>query len=187
MTSLQHHLLVAMPVLNHSFFEKAVIYVCEHNQQGAMGLMINQPIGFDIEFLLNKMELKNESSGEGFLKQDVLVGGPVMTERGFVLHSTNEVCWKETNIIAPQLSITTSHDVLQSIGGYRSPEHYLITLGYAGWAPQQLEQELSANTWLTLSADPDLMFHTPLKDRWQMALKKIGFDASKLSRDIGHA
>tara|TARA_B100001094_G_scaffold333446_1_gene412471 strand:+ start:2279 stop:2842 length:564 start_codon:yes stop_codon:yes gene_type:complete len=187
MQSLQHHLLIAMPALNHSFFEKAVIYLCNHNAQGAMGLMINQPIGFDINFLLSKMDSSEPYTKSEVHNQDVLVGGPVMTERGFVLHTTNEMTWTETQVVAPNLSMTTSHDVLQALGSYKSPQQYLITLGYSGWAPQQLEQEIAANTWLTSPADHELLFDIPLKDRWQEATKRIGFNPVKLSSDIGHA
>jgi putative transcriptional regulator len=186
MQSLQHHLLIAMPSLNESFFEKSVVYLCEHNTQGAMGFVINQSIGFNIEELFIRLELPVKEH-QSLFQQQVLVGGPVMPDRGFVLHTTNEVSWSDTQIIAPNLSMTTSNDVLQALGSYKSPQQYLITLGYAGWAPEQLEQEIAANAWLTLQADQQILFETPLQNRWQEALKRIGFDPSKLSNDIGHA
>jgi putative transcriptional regulator len=184
MQSLENHLLIAMPSLTDSLFNKTVTYICDHNEQGAMGLIINLPV----QFTLN--ELKSQVSERPFyhetLNKPVLVGGPVAPERGFVLHSIQNG-WDSSIKLNDQIMITTSKDILMALGTEHSPERYLVTLGYAGWGPGQLEQEIKDNAWLTLPADEEILFETPVELRWQKAAEKLGIDWKKVSNQVGHA
>ncbi|MCG9720616.1 YqgE/AlgH family protein [Shewanella sp. Isolate7] len=185
MESLQNHLLIAMPSLKDTFFERSVIYLCEHNEQGAMGLMINRPIGVDVNELLRQMELDDFHTIES-INSKVLVGGPVGQEKGFVLH-TPQSQWSNSQQISDELMLTTSRDVLTSLGGKEAPEQFIVALGYAGWGRHQLEQELADNTWLSIPANMDLMFNTAHEQRWQKATESLGFDIWQLSSQTGHA
>ncbi|MCG9696030.1 YqgE/AlgH family protein [Shewanella sp. Isolate11] len=184
MESLQNHLLLAMPALNDSFFERSVIYLCEHNEQGAMGLMVNKPIGVDVNELLKQMQLEDYRTIESINSQ-VLLGGPVAQEKGFVLH-TPQSQWSSSQQISDQLMLTTSRDVLTSLGNDQAPENFIVALGYAGWKRDQLEQELADNAWLTIPVDIDILFNTPHDERWVKATQSLGFDISQLSSLTGH-
>ncbi|KFZ39267.1 hypothetical protein HR45_02445 [Shewanella mangrovi] len=186
MDSLQNHFLIAMPSLNDSFFERSLIYICEHDEKGAMGIMVNRPIGVDVEELLAQLELQDERHLAPSLENQVLVGGPVNPERGFVLHSSQQN-WINSNAINDELMLTTSRDILTSIGTQKAPEHFLVVLGYAGWSRNQLEKELAENSWLTIPATAELLFDTPFEERWEKATKSLGFDLWQMSTDIGHA
>lgn len=186
MDSLQNHFLIAMPSLHDTFFERAVIYICEHDEKGAMGLMINRPSGIRVDELLLQMELNHDPQPITSLGGEVLVGGPVNPERGFVLH-TAQTCWSNSEKVSDDLMLTTSQDVLNSLGSDQSPENFVIALGYAGWGRGQLEQELADNTWLSIPATHELLFKTQHEQRWQQATESLGFDIWQLSNQAGHS
>ncbi len=186
MNSLQNHLLIAMPSLQDTFFERSVIYLCEHDEKGAMGLMINRPIGIDVNELLKQMELDEEPDPITSLGSAVLIGGPVNQERGFVLH-TPQTNWNNSQSLTDEIMLTTSRDVLTSLGTDAAPENFIVTLGYAGWSKEQLEQELAENTWLSIPATKELLFDIGFNDRWQQATESLGFDIWQLSNQSGHA
>lgn len=215
MISLENQLLIAMPSLGDPYFNKTVTYICEHNEEGAMGLIINLPVNITLSDLLNQIEPeedekatktsgkasvdiddssilsdKNDSAAitdiTNSLEQLVLSGGPISQQRGFVLHSP-QTCWSSSLSLSEDLMITTSKDILMALGTEKAPEQFMVTLGYAGWGPGQLEQELQANSWLTTAADSDILFKTPIEQRWKKATEKLGIDLAHLSSDIGHA
>lgn len=184
MDNLENQLLIAMPALDDSYFKNTVTYVCEHNDEGAMGLIINLPVNLTIGELLT--QINDDTIKTNTLTNKVLSGGPVAQDRGFVLHSPQN-CWSSSLALSDDVMITTSKDILLSLGTKHAPTQYLVTLGYAGWGPGQLEEELKENAWLTAPADTEILFHTPSELRWQRATEKLGFDISHLSSDIGHA
>ena len=207
MISLENQLLIAMPSLGDPYFNRTVTYICEHNNEGAMGLIINLPVNITLSDLLKQIEpdknketeknSKNDDSSNltdksditnitNSLEQLVLTGGPIAQQRGFVLHSSQSG-WGSSLTLSKELMITTSKDILMALGTERAPENFIVTLGYAGWGPGQLEQELQANSWLTTPADSDILFNTPIEQRWQKATEKLGIDLAHLSSDIGHA
>ncbi|RUO19801.1 YqgE/AlgH family protein [Aliidiomarina haloalkalitolerans] len=183
--SLQNHFLIAMPGLNDPFFHHTVTYVCEHNEEGAMGLVINQPVGLTVASLLEQIEVEVTTT-RSLEDIHVLTGGPVATDRGFVLHPPQEG-WRSSLQLSDEIMITTSRDILESLGSDRAPQHFLLTLGYAGWDAGQLEEEIADNSWLTIPADADLLFHTPTAQRWEKAAERLGFDINQLSSEAGHA
>jgi len=200
MESLENQFLIAMPSLGDSYFNKSVTYICEHNDEGAMGLIINLPISMTLDELLQQIETIPEKSktevaktehtkvnnDDNSLEQPVLSGGPLAQQRGFVLHSTQKG-WDSSLALSQELMITTSKDILLALGTNDAPEQFIVALGYAGWEPGQLEEELQGNSWLTLPADNDILFNTPLELRWKKATEKIGINLAHLSTDIGHA
>ncbi len=184
MESLENQLLIAMPTLDDTYFNKTVTYICEHNDEGAMGLIINLPVDFSLNELLAHIDADNDDNP--ILDQQVLTGGPVATQRGFVLHSPQD-CWSSSLALSEEVMITTSKDILMALGTEDAPKKFMVTLGYAGWGPGQLEQELQANSWLTTPADSDILFNTPIEQRWKKATEKLGIDIAHLSNDVGHA
>jgi len=206
MDSLENQFLIAMPSLGDDYFNKTVTYICEHNDEGAMGLIINMPVNITLHDLLKQIEENdNEQASEDgatvkqthtapeegislnhSLEQLVLSGGPISQNRGFVLHRT-QAGWKSSLALSDDIMITTSKDILLSLGTEKQPEQFMVTLGYAGWGPGQLETELQSNSWLTIDADSDILFNTPIEQRWQKATEKLGIDIAHLSSDIGHA
>lgn len=187
MTSLRGSLLIAMPSLEDPFFSRSVTYLCEHNEDGAMGLMLNHPVKLTLAELLSQIEsVKRESYDEPALTQPILSGGPVHTDRGFVLH-TRQLGWASSQELDNNLMVTTSKDVLEVLGTPAAPEKYLVTLGYAGWSAGQLEQELAANSWLTIPADEALIFDTPTDKLWEEATNRLGIDVWQISPEAGHA
>lgn len=187
MESLKDHFLLAMPSLQDTFFERAVIYICEHDKNGAMGLVINHPYDIKVHELLNQLEINiDEADNTANLSKAVVVGGPVDPERGFVLHSPQPY-WKNSVKLNQDLMLTSSRDILVALGTKKAPTRYLVALGYAGWGGLQLEDELANNSWLTIKADNDIIFSTAFEDRWQIATEKLGFDIWQLSSQTGHA
>jgi putative transcriptional regulator len=186
MDSFKDHFLIAMPSLDDTFFERSVIYICEHDKKGAMGLIVNRPIGVEVEDLLEQMDLHLSPEFLFTLDNQVLIGGPVAPERGFVLH-TPQKHWLNSTEISEQTMLTSSRDILTSIGSDKSPEQFVIALGYAGWRKDQLEQEIADNTWLTIKATPELLFNVDCKQKWQQATQQLGFDIWQMSSQIGHA
>ncbi|SEL67199.1 putative transcriptional regulator [Colwellia chukchiensis] len=184
MDSFENQLLIAMPSLDDSYFNKTVTYICEHNAEGAMGLIINLPINVTVNELLLQIDEAKADIPE--LSQQVLTGGPVSQDRGFVLHST-QAGWNSSLALNDHVMITTSKDILMALGTEDAPEKYMVTLGYAGWGPGQLEEEIKANSWLLTPADDDIVFNTPIEQRWKKATEKLGIDVARLSSEVGHA
>jgi putative transcriptional regulator len=190
MTSLANQFLVAMPALDDSYFGRSVIYICEHDDEGAMGLVINKSTEIAVNTVLLEMHITDEElDTEATVELDdinVMSGGPVHTDRGFILHNGDKK-WSSSLKLDDQINVTTSKDILENLATKAGPEKYLMTLGYAGWTAGQLEQELADNTWLTIDADPDLIFDTPIEDRWEKAVQKLGINVEQLTAFSGHA
>lgn len=178
------HLLVAMPGMSDQRFSKAVIYVCAHSDEGAMGLVINRPMR-DISFpdLLAQLNLVQSNPGAAV---PIQFGGPVEQGRGFVLHSPDYM-QEATLVVDGGVALTGTVDILQAIAEGHGPKDCLLALGYAGWGPGQLDNEILANGWLTVEADPEIVFKIDLEQKWQSALAKLGIDLSLLSEEAGHA
>jgi putative transcriptional regulator len=185
-TSLRNQFLVAMPGMVDGHFNQTVTFVCEHNTEGAMGLVINRPTTLDLREMLTHMGLKGEKLPDG--KLPVFWGGPVQPERGFVLHHTaSDETWDSTLRVSEELSVTTSKDVLVAISEGRGPGTYLVTLGYAGWGAGQLESEILSNSWLNTPSDTAIIFSTSPEVRWEAAARLLGVDVRLLGSHAGHA
>lgn len=181
--SLRDHFLIAMPGLNDSSFAHTVTYICEHSEQGAMGVVINMATPMLLKEIFAQMALSDVSDlGE----QIVMSGGPVQPERGFVLHSP-DTKWQSTLEISPEISLTASRDIIVALAEGYGPKHSLIALGYAGWGEGQLEAEIAANSWLTVPADKNIIFNTPLEQRWTAAAQALGIDVNLIASTAGHA
>jgi putative transcriptional regulator len=182
--NLTQHFLIAMPAMSDPHFSKTLTFICEHNDQGALGLVVNRPIDLTVHTLLEQIEIKPDTDAAKLIP--VHYGGPVQTDRGFVLHSPAGA-WQSTLAVNENLGLTTSKDVLQAVARGAGPAQILVTLGYAGWAPGQLEREMAQNAWLTVQADARILFETPAEQRYDAALKLLGIDLAMLSDDAGHA
>jgi putative transcriptional regulator len=182
--NLTHHFLIAMPNMADPHFSKTLTYICEHNEQGALGLVINRPIEMTLAKLLDQVSIP-AASGQCELIQ-VHYGGPVQTDRGFVLHGPPGN-WQSTLSISSEIGLTTSKDILQAVARGEGPRQMLVTLGYAGWAPGQLEHELAQNAWLTVEARDDVLFEMPPAQRLLAAMEMLGVDYATLSESAGHA
>ena len=180
-SSLQNHFLIAMPQLVDPHFGGALTYICEHNENGAMGIIVNKPSGIGLDDILEQLEVPSTGSD-----REVYAGGPVQMERGFILHQ-GTTGWKSTMKIADDIFLTTSMDILHAIGSGTGPEHYLVALGYAGWGAGQLEQELVDNSWLTCSFKRGILFDMPSGDRFNAAIASLGIGKEQLNSQIGHA
>ena len=180
-----------MPGMADETFAGTVVYLCEHTEKGALGLVINKPIDIKLKNLFEKVELSLDRAGlAGLAEQPVYFGGPVQTERGFVLHDKpgdESIHYNSTLSIPGGLAMTTSKDVLEALAEGGGPRRVLVTLGYSGWAPGQLEDEIGRNGWLTVDADPVIIFDTPVEQRYERALSLLGIDPRMLSQDAGHA
>jgi putative transcriptional regulator len=186
--NLTNQFLIAMPGMADDTFAGAVVYLCEHTEQGALGLVINKPIDITLKNLFEKVELDLDSPL--LAEQPVYFGGPVQTERGFVLHDNPgqaESPYSSTLTIPGGLAMTTSKDVLEALSTGHGPKRLLVTLGYSGWAAGQLEDELGRNGWLTVDASPEIIFETPVEKRYDRALSLLGIDPHMLSQEAGHA
>ncbi len=191
--NLTNHFLIAMPGLADETFSKSVVYLCEHSERGALGLMINKPTDIKLQGLFDKVELP---LGRADLKDaPVFHGGPVQTERGFVLHEAlqepvaekPEPVYASTMMIPGGLEMTTSRDVLEALSTGAGPSRVLVSLGYSAWGQGQLESEIGENSWLIVHADPIVIFETPVAQRYDKALSLLGLQAWMLSPDVGHA
>ncbi len=187
---LTHHFLIAMPGMGDDTFAGTVVYLCEHTERGALGLVINKPIDIKLKNLFEKVELR--LPGEGLAEQPVFFGGPVQTERGFVLHDKlvadgEDGQYSSTMAVPGGLAMTTSKDVLEAMSEGAGPKRVLITLGCSGWQAGQLEEEIGRNGWLTVDADPAVIFDTPIEQRYDRAVSLLGFDPRMLSQEAGHA
>lgn len=187
--NLTGHFLIAMPNLADPYFAKSVTFICTHSEEGAMGIVINRPTDMTYETLFDKINIKLEDTS--IAHSPVLFGGPVQPERGFVLH---EPCgdWDSSIMINDKTSLTTSKDILEAVATGQGPKRLLFSLGYAGWTPNQLEQEIVQNSWLSVQAkDTDtlnkILFETPHEEQFNMAMSLLGFDPAMLSDVAGHA
>lgn len=187
--NLTHHFLIAMPGLQDQTFAKSVVYLCEHSDQGALGLVINKPSDINIKGLFDKVELPLRR--EDLLDTPVFQGGPVQTERGFVLHESMmpglESVYASTMSIPGGLEMTTSKDVLEALSTGAGPLKIFVSLGYSAWGEGQLESELLDNSWLTVAADVTVIFDTPVEQRYDKALMLLGLESWMLSPVAGHA
>jgi putative transcriptional regulator len=181
---LTNQFLVAMPALEDPNFRECVTFICEHNAEGALGIIINRPMNVVLDDVLKQLSLKANDSDTG--ASPVYLGGPVQTERGFVIHEPLGQ-WEATLKVSQSLGVTTSRDVLEAVAAGKGPERCFVALGYAGWTAGQLEEEMKSNAWLSTPADPHIIFDTPVELRWQAAARLIGVDLSLLSGDAGHA
>lgn len=186
-TWLRHQLLIAMPQLDDPHFHQSVTWLFEHNEDGAMGVIINRPIDVSIEELLEQLDIGAMQGDPD--KHRVLYGGPVQANRGFVLHRSSDALprWQHGVQFSNGITLATSRDVLEAIAKGTGPAASIITLGYAGWSAGQLEQEIADNAWLAAPADLDILFDLPFEDRWNAAAKRIGVDLSLISHGTGHA
>lgn len=183
-TSLTDHFLIAMPQLRDSYFANSVIYVMQHNEAGAFGLVINHPIKMPMTEIFEQLGLEDLRPSSS--PQIVLSGGPVEKEKGFVLHNAPAE-WPSSLSIRPGLTLTTSRDILASIGKNAGPSRYLVALGCAGWSPGQLEKELKENSWFTCPAQEDILFSTDYANKPNMAAATLGFTMAQLSTDTGYS
>jgi len=181
---LTNQFLVAMPSLEDPNFRESVTFICEHNPQGALGIVINRPMNVVLGDILKQLSL--EADDQTTAATPIFLGGPVQPERGFVIHEPQGE-WEATLKIGENVGVTTSRDVLAAIASGSGPRKAFVALGYAGWSPGQLEEELRSNSWLSAPADMRIVFETPVEQRWQAAAKLIGVDLSLLSGDAGHA
>ncbi|MEP6783857.1 MAG: YqgE/AlgH family protein [Acidobacteriota bacterium] len=178
------HFLIAMPGMVDPHFANTLTYVCEHNDDGALGIVVNKPIDMTLSGLFEQIEIKLPDAE--LRAAPVHFGGPVQVDRGFVLHRPLGN-WQSTLAISDDLGLTTSKDVLEALGRGEGPKDVFVSLGYAGWSAGQLEQEIAQNAWLTVAADPDVLFETPPEARLPAAMKLLGIDFSRLSEGMGHA
>ncbi|MGH8456191.1 MAG: YqgE/AlgH family protein [Stenotrophobium sp.] len=182
-STFKNQFLVAMPGLEDENFDHSVTLMCEHSDEGAIGLVINRPTELKLSEMMSQMGLDH-----GALDQELSVywGGPVQPERGFVVHREPDG-WESCMPMDGGLYITTSRDILRAIGLGEGPKDYIIVLGYAGWGAGQLESEILGNSWLNTPVDKAILFQTPARDRWQAATRLLGVDVTQLSNDSGHA
>ena len=181
---LTDHFIIAMPGLMDENFNQAVTYICEHDENGTFGIIINRESEITLDDVMQQMNIlyhpgqaKNEA---------VFTGGPVQINRGFILHRPTGN-WDSSLIVNDSVALTTSRDILEAIADNKGPDDTIIALGYAGWGPGQLEQEMAANTWLSCPAEEQIIFNTAVEDRWQAAADLIGVDIQLISNDAGHA
>ena len=191
--NLTHHFLIAMPGMQDDSFARSVVYLCEHSERGALGLIINKPTDLSLKGLLDKVDLSLRR--DDLADAPVFLGGPVQTDRGFVLHDptrsadapADESAYSSTMHVPGGLDMTTSKDVLEALSTGAGPRRVLVTLGYASWGEGQLESELAENSWLTVGADVSLIFDTPVDQRYDSALELLGLQAWRLSPQAGRA
>lgn len=182
--NLSRQFLIAMPSLDDPIFSRALAFICDHSERGAMGIIVNRPLGMTLSTLFSQIdvELRRPDAAE----LPVCFGGPVQTDRGFVLHDPLGN-WQSTLAVTDEIGLTTSKDVLLAMGEGGGPERLFVTLGYAGWEAGQLENEIAQNSWLTVEADLNIIFDVPAEKRYDAALALLGIDMAMLSEDAGHA
>ncbi|AOF86112.1 hypothetical protein BSY239_424 [Hydrogenophaga sp. RAC07] len=187
--NLTNHFLIAMPGLSDELFGRSVVFMCEHSERGALGLVINKPSDILLPRLFEKVDLP--MGRDDLLQLPVFQGGPVQTERGFVLHEAvsgeGESVYASTLSIPGGLEMTTSKDVLEAMASGAGPRRVFVSLGYASWGQGQLESEITENSWLTVEADPSLIFDAPVAERYERAMALLGLQPWMLSPDAGHA
>ena len=183
-TYFNNQFIIAMPNLVDKYFFHSVIYMCQHNDEGALGIVINRPINMKLGDVFDQMKtpVTSEKATQGL----VFAGGPIQQERGFVLHNTGSE-WDMTLPVSDKVSLTTSRDVIEAIALDKGPESYIVALGYAGWGEGQLEQEILANAWLNCPYNKQILFDTPADNRWTAAANQIGININQLTVPAGHA
>lgn len=183
-TYFNNQFIIAMPNLANSYFFHTVIYLCQHNDEGALGIVINRSANMKLTDVFKQMKIP--VSSETAANATVFSGGPVQPERGFVLHSPQDE-WEVSLPVSKSISLTTSRDVIEAIAQDKGPESYLVALGYVGWGEGQLEQEMLANTWLNTPFNKQILFDTPIDLRWRAAAEQIGININQLTIPAGHA
>ena len=183
-TNLTSHFIIAMPNLMDANFNQTVTYICEHNEDGAFGVVINRKSDISFDDIIFHMDIAPRTSLSA--PETIYHGGPMQQERGFILHQPVGK-WASSLKINDQLTLTTSRDVLEAIARNEGPEQAIIALGYAGWSPGQLEQEMADNAWLSCPANEQIIFEVPAEQRWQAAADLLGIDLQLLSHEAGHA
>jgi putative transcriptional regulator len=185
---LADHFLIAMPSMLDPVFGGTVVYVCEHNESGALGVIINRPTDMTMDILFERLDLELEISPQIAVwpRSPVMFGGPVQVERGFVLHGP-DTAYSSSLTVSDDVALTTSRDVLEAVADGSGPRRLLITLGCAGWGAGQLEEEILNNGWLTVRADPAILFDVPIEERFVAAMNLLGIDPGMLSGEAGHA
>ena len=181
---LRDHFLLAMPCLTEGIFSHSITYICEHGESGAMGIVINQSLDLSVEEIFEHLQI---TAARDFSDMPVMAGGPVQIDHGFVLHRKCAKTWEASLKVTPEITLTTSRDILRAIASDNGPPDHLIALGYAGWAAGQLEQELAENSWLTLPGNSDIIFSTPADQRLGAAAALLGIDMNLISGQAGHA
>lgn len=182
--SLANHFLIAMPAMADPSFSRTLTYICEHNADGALGVIINRPIEMTLGTLFERVDIPFEDKLQS--NAPIYFGGPVQTDRGFVLHRPAQLCMSQLRV-DDDIALTSSRDILQSLGATGEPADALVMLGYSGWTAGQLEWELGQNAWLTVKADPRIMFDLPPEARLNAAMQLLGVDFANLSEVAGHA
>ena len=182
--TLKHQLLIAMPQMDDPNFEHAVTYVVEHGKEGAMGLTLNRPVSLSLNDILADMDIEVEVPPSDH--HQVVAGGPIQQDSGFVLHRSTARHWDSSIQLADGLCLTTSRDIMEAIALGEGPEATLVCLGYAGWDEGQLERELADNVWLSVASPPELVLDTPFDQRWQAAAASLGVDISLIATQVGH-
>ena len=185
---LSNHFLIAMPSMEDPVFGGTVIYLCEHNAEGALGLIINKPTDMTMQVLFERVDLKLEINPQhpALPAHPVMFGGPVQLERGFVLHSPLGT-FSSMMRVNEQIALTTSKDILEAVAGGAGPQQLLVTLGCSGWSAGQLEEEIIRNAWLTVQAEPSIIFDLPVEQRFTAAIRLLGIDPNMLTSEAGHA
>ncbi len=181
---LTYHFLIAMPNMADPYFARTLTFVCEHSAQGALGIVVNRPLDMTLQSLFDRLSLTMRNTE--MADAPIYFGGPVQTERGFVLH-TPPGDWQSTLRVRDTIGLTTSRDILEAVGRGEGPEKMLVSLGYAGWAAGQLEHELRQNAWLTVEAKDAIIFDLPAEERLPAALELLGLDYARLADAAGHA
>ncbi len=182
--NLTRHFLIAMPNMGDPYFARSLTYLCEHNEQGALGVVVNRPIDMTLQALFERLSLTLKD--HELADAPIYFGGPVQTDRGFVLH-TPAGSWQSTLRVGDAMGLTTSKDILEAVGRGEGPRRLLVTLGYAGWSPGQLEHELAQNAWLTVEARDAIIFDLPAEERLPAAMELLGIDFARLADEAGHA
>jgi len=182
--SLTNQFLIAMPAMTDANFSQTVTFIWEHNAEGALGIIINRPLQMKLSDVFEQLKMPTPNDALG--RQPVLQGGPVQTDRGFVVHQIGGQ-WEHTRQISPRIQVTTSPDILDAMARGAGPETAIVALGYAGWSAGQLERELAQNAWLTVPADEQILFNTPFEQRWRAAGRLLGVDLATISPQAGHA
>ncbi|NRR33056.1 YqgE/AlgH family protein [Oxalobacteraceae bacterium] len=185
--NLANHFLIAMPSMQDPVFGGTVVYVCEHNENGVLGVVINKPTDMTMQVLFERIDLKLQAGLDmPIVDEPIMFGGPVQDDRGFVLH-TPGARYSSSLTVTDEVAFTTSIDVLEAVAAGDGPQRLLVSIGYSGWSPGQLEDEISRNGWLTVGADPRILFDLPIEDRYVAAMKLLGIDPLMLTSEAGHA
>lgn len=185
--NLANHFLIAMPSMEDPIFGGTVVYICEHNDKGVLGVVINKPTDMTMEVLFERIDLKlADGLRTAVVNEPIMFGGPVQDDRGFVLHTPGER-YSSSLTVTDEVAFTTSIDVLEAVANGEGPSRLLVSIGYAGWSPGQLEDEIGRNGWLTVGADAHVLFDLPIEERYNAAIKLLGIDPMMLASEAGHA